>query len=255
MKDSSGAGTVVVARGHTATGAALAGYFRRTGWRVAVLGCADAASQSPEPAENREHDDSVVATTLDLTDAAAVDAAAAAIEASLGPIDLWIHNAIREPQLTAEDIVHGSPVHESPEAARRATEICHQAFLNGTLAALRRMKARGRGHFIHLGAAPRRVRSWPGVELDADVQRLDHFIESVRRDLRQHGHALRLTCVRVPADAMRAVPTQRILAAVAEACARRRREIWVRPSALLGVPSADATTTTPMWGAPTAASW
>ncbi|HYZ10960.1 MAG TPA: SDR family NAD(P)-dependent oxidoreductase, partial [Actinomycetota bacterium] len=70
---------------------------------------------------------------LDVADAAAVDEAARRVEDELGPIDVWINNAMTSVF---------SPVHETPAGEiRRVTEVTYLGYVHGTLAALRRMRA------------------------------------------------------------------------------------------------------------------
>src|SRR5919197_6221844 len=66
-----------------------------------------------------------------------VEAAAAEVESRLGPIDIWVNNAM----LTVL-----SPAREmAPDEFRRVTEVTYLGYVYGTLAALRRMLPRDRG--------------------------------------------------------------------------------------------------------------
>jgi NAD(P)-dependent dehydrogenase (short-subunit alcohol dehydrogenase family) len=70
----------------------------------------------------------------DVPDAAQVEAAAAAVEETFGPLDIWINNAM---------VSVFSPVKEmTAEEFRRVTEITYLGYVYGTLAALRRMLPR-----------------------------------------------------------------------------------------------------------------
>src|SRR5690606_13777962 len=81
----------------------------------------------------------------DVADAAQVAAAAAAIEQELGPIDVWVNNAM---------VTVVSPVSElSAEEIRRVTEVTYLGAVYGTLEALARMRARDRGVIIQIGSA------------------------------------------------------------------------------------------------------
>src|ERR1041385_2502995 len=73
----------------------------------------------------------------DVADAAAIEAAAERVERELGPIDIWVNNAM---------VSILSPVKEmSPEEYRRVTEVTYLGVVHGTLAALKRMQPRNRG--------------------------------------------------------------------------------------------------------------
>src|SRR3982751_478602 len=67
-------------------------------------------------------------------EAAAVDAAAARVEAELGPIDVWINNAMTS--------VFARFLEVEPGEFERATQVTYLGFVNGTRAALRRMVPR-----------------------------------------------------------------------------------------------------------------
>jgi NAD(P)-dependent dehydrogenase (short-subunit alcohol dehydrogenase family) len=82
---------------------------------------------------------------LDVADAPAVEAAAAEVERQLGPIDVWINNAM---------VSVFSPVAEMrPEEYRRVTEVTYLGYVHGTLAALQRMRPRDRGVIVQVGSA------------------------------------------------------------------------------------------------------
>ena len=67
----------------------------------------------------------------------AVEAAAERVETELGPIDVWVNNAMTGVF---------SPVKEMTAAEfKRVTEVTYLGFVNGTLAALKRMLPRDRG--------------------------------------------------------------------------------------------------------------
>ena len=70
----------------------------------------------------------------DVADPTQVEAAAEAVEETLGPIDVWINNAM---------VSVFSPIMEmSSEEFRRVTEVTYLGYVYGTLAALRRMRQR-----------------------------------------------------------------------------------------------------------------
>jgi short-subunit dehydrogenase len=82
---------------------------------------------------------------LDVADADAVEAAAARVEAELGPIDIWVNNAVTSVF---------SPISEmSADEFRRVTDVTYLGYVFGTLAALKRMRERDRGTIIQIGSA------------------------------------------------------------------------------------------------------
>ena len=70
-----------------------------------------------------------MALPTDVTDTAAVDEAAARIEAELGPIDVWVNCAMAS--------VFSAFVDITPDEFQRVTDVTYLGFVNGTRAALR----------------------------------------------------------------------------------------------------------------------
>lgn len=69
-----------------------------------------------------------------------VEAAAARVEQELGPIDVWINDAMT----TAV----GPIARISPREFQRITDVCYHGFVWGTRTALRYMRPRNRGTII-----------------------------------------------------------------------------------------------------------
>jgi NAD(P)-dependent dehydrogenase (short-subunit alcohol dehydrogenase family) len=127
----------------------------------------------------------------DVADAAAVDDAAARVEAELGPIDIWINNAM---------VTVLSPVKTMTAAEfQRVTEVTYLGQVYGTLAALRRMLPRDRGVIIQVGSAL----AYRGIPLQAAYCGAKHavqgFTESLRSELLHDGSHVRITMVQLPA--------------------------------------------------------
>lgn len=81
----------------------------------------------------------------DVADYQQVEAAAEAVENELGPIDLWVNNAMAS---------IFAPVWEvTPEEFRRVTEVTYLGYVHGTMAALKRMLPRDRGTILQVGSA------------------------------------------------------------------------------------------------------
>jgi NAD(P)-dependent dehydrogenase (short-subunit alcohol dehydrogenase family) len=127
----------------------------------------------------------------DVADADAVEDAAARIETALGPIDVWVNNAM---------VTVFAPFERTePDEFRRATEVTYLGSVWGTMAALRRMKPRDRGVIIQVGSAL----AYRGIPLQAAYCGAKHalqgFLESVRTELGHDGSNVRLTMVQLPA--------------------------------------------------------
>ncbi len=128
---------------------------------------------------------------LDVTDATALDAAAAMVEAKFGPIDLWINNA------TATVF---APIKETtPDEFKRVTEVTYLGVVYGTMAALRRMLPRDRGVIVQVGSAL----AYRGIPLQAAYCGAKHaiqgFNDSLYAELLHDKSNVRLTMVNLPA--------------------------------------------------------
>jgi NAD(P)-dependent dehydrogenase (short-subunit alcohol dehydrogenase family) len=128
---------------------------------------------------------------LDVADAAAVEAASARIEAELGPIDIWINNAM---------VSVFSPIHEmTAEEFRRVTEVTYLGCVHGTLAALKRMRPRNRGVIVQVGSAL----AYRAIPLQSAYCAAKHaaraFTDSLRCELLHDRSGVRVAMVHLPA--------------------------------------------------------
>src|SRR5262245_60385240 len=127
----------------------------------------------------------------DVADADQVEAAAAAVEAQLGPIDIWINNAM---------VSVFSPVKTmTPAEFRRVTEVTYLGYVYGTLAALKRMLPCDRGTIVQVGSAL----AYRGIPLQAAYCGAKHaiqgFMDSLQCELRHDGSHVQVTMVQMPA--------------------------------------------------------
>jgi NAD(P)-dependent dehydrogenase (short-subunit alcohol dehydrogenase family) len=127
----------------------------------------------------------------DVADNEAVEAAAARVEEELGPIDVWVNNAMCSVF---------SPVKEMrPEEYRRVTDVTYLGYVWGTLAALRRMLPRDRGSIVQVGSAL----AYRGIPLQSAYCAAKHaiqgFCDSLRSELLHDGSHVHLCMVQMPA--------------------------------------------------------
>lgn len=135
---------VVVTGASAGIGRATAVAFGKRGWHVALLARGldglEAARREIEQAGG-----TALVLPVDVAEQADVEAAAARVEQELGPIDVWINNAMATIFCPFERI--------SPEDFERATRVTYLGAVWGTLAALKRMKPRNRGCIVQVGSA------------------------------------------------------------------------------------------------------
>lgn len=127
----------------------------------------------------------------DVADPDRVEEAAAALEQTFGPIDVWVNNAMASVF---------SPVVEMAAAEyKRVTEVTYLGIVHGTLSALRRMKPRDRGVIVQVGSAL----AYRGIPLQsaycAAKHAMEGFCDSLRAELLHDGSAVQVTMVHLPA--------------------------------------------------------
>src|SRR4030095_4765997 len=127
----------------------------------------------------------------DVAEASQVEAAAAAVEEQLGPINIWINDAM---------VSVFSPIKEmTPEEFRRVTEVTYLGYVYGTLAALKRMLPRDRGVIVQVGSAL----AYRGIPLQAAYCAAKHavqgFCDSLRCELIHDNSNVKVTMLQMPA--------------------------------------------------------
>ena len=128
---------------------------------------------------------------VDVADAAEVEAAAEHVESTLGPIDIWVNNAMTSVF---------SPIKEmTAEEFKRVTEVTYLGYVYGSLAALKRMLPRDRGTIVHVGSAL----AYRSIPLQAAYCAAKHavlgFFASLRTELMHDGSNVKTTMVQMPA--------------------------------------------------------
>lgn len=180
----------VVTGGTQGIGRATAQAFAKEGWMVAVLGRGEARLRSTE-AELTGMGAKALALKVDVADAAAVEAAAVQVEAELGPIAVWVNNAMATVVAPAEKI--------SPDEYRRVTDVTYHGQVFGTLAALRHMRPRRTGHIVQVSSGLA-LRSAPLQAAYCGAKRaVTGFTDALRTELIHDGIDVALTVVYLPA--------------------------------------------------------
>jgi NAD(P)-dependent dehydrogenase (short-subunit alcohol dehydrogenase family) len=186
---SNDAQVVVVTGASAGLGRAIVPRFADEGASIALIARGserlDAAAGEVEAAGGR-----ALVLPLDVADSDAVEQAAEETEEKLGPIDVWVNNAMVTVFATVAEV--------SPEELRRTTEV-NLGSVWWAMAALRRMRPRNRGTIVQVGSSL----AYRGIPLQGAYCGAKHavqgFLDSLRTELLHEGSKVRVTTVHLPA--------------------------------------------------------
>jgi NAD(P)-dependent dehydrogenase (short-subunit alcohol dehydrogenase family) len=181
---------VVVTGAGAGVGRAVVREFARHGASIGLISRGrerlEAAKREVEDAGGR-----ALVLALDVSDADAVDNAATQVERELGPIDVWVNNAMTTIFAPVDQI--------EPAEFKRATEVTYLGCVYGTMAALRRMRTRDRGVIVQVGSAL----AYRSIPLQSAYCGAKHaivgFTDSLRCELIHDKSNIHLTMVHLPA--------------------------------------------------------
>lgn len=179
----------VVTGGTAGVGRATVRELARRGFDVGVLARGE-DGLAATAAEVRAAGRRVVTVPTDVADHAQVEAAADRVEAELGPIDVWVNNAFTGSIAFFADL--------TPAEFERITDVTYLGQVNGTRAALARIRPRNRGHIVQVSSAL----AYQGIPLQSAYCGAKHaivgFSQSVRVELRNQGSAVTISQVALP---------------------------------------------------------
>jgi NAD(P)-dependent dehydrogenase (short-subunit alcohol dehydrogenase family) len=180
----------VVTGASAGVGRATAIELARRGFDVALVARGErglkAAAAEVEAAGRRS-----LPLSVDVADPEALNNAAGQAEDELGPIDVWVNDAMTTAFAPSWEV--------SATDFKRAVEVTFLGQVWGTMAALERMRPRDRGNIVNVGSAL----SFVGIPLQSAYCSSKFacrgFFESVRSELLHEGSHVRLSMVHLPA--------------------------------------------------------
>ena len=190
-RKSSNVGKVVVVTGASAgVGRAVVAEFARQGAHIGLIARGrerlEVAKREVEEAGGK-----ALVLPTDVADAQQVENAAERAERELGPIDIWVNDAMTT--------IFAPFVEITPEEFKRATEVTYLGQVYGTMAALKRMKPRDRGAIIQVGSAL----AYRSIPLQSPYCGAKHaivgFTDSLRSELIHDRSKVHITVVHLPA--------------------------------------------------------
>jgi short-subunit dehydrogenase len=182
--------TVVITGASAGVGRATALRFAKAGACVGLI-ARDAKSLNEVKQEIEEMGGEAAVAVADVADADALFVAAQKLEEAIGPIDIWVNDAM---------VTVFSPFAEmTPQEFRRVTEVTYLGFVHGSMAALRLMRPRNRGTIVQVGSAL----AYRGIPLQSAYCGAKHairgFTDSLRTELIHDDSNIHVTIVQLPA--------------------------------------------------------
>jgi NADP-dependent 3-hydroxy acid dehydrogenase YdfG len=188
--ETQGRQTVVITGASAGIGRAIALAFAREGARIGLIARGIEKLESTRREVEAAGGQALV-LPVDVADAEQVDAAARAVEAAFGSIDVWVNNAMTS--------VFSPAMGMTAADYRRVTEVTYLGVVHGTLAALRSMQPRDAGMIIQVGSALA-YRSIPLQSAYCGAKAaIRGFTDSLRSELLHDGSNVRITMLVLPA--------------------------------------------------------
>lgn len=185
-----GSKNVVITGASAGVGRAAARKFAEEGFNVGLLARGGDGLQAAAK-ELKAQNTKALVLPCDVADPEGIEQAAQRFENELGPIDVWVNNAMASVF---------SPIKEmTAEEFKRVTEVTYLGCVYGTLAALRRMLPRDCGTIVQVGSAL----AYRSIPLQAAYCAAKHaiagFTESLRCELIHDKSHVHVTIVHMPA--------------------------------------------------------
>ena len=181
---------IVITGASGGVGRATAIQFAKKGVKILLIARGKAGLEGAKK-DVEEHGGEAWIYAADVSDEEQMEAAADFAERELGPIDVWINNAMVS--------VFSRVVDMEPGEYKRVTDVTYLGQVFGTMAALRRMKNRNCGRIILVGSAL----AYRGIPLQSAYCGSKHaiqgFFESLRAELLHDNINVELSIIHLPA--------------------------------------------------------
>jgi short-subunit dehydrogenase len=182
--------TAVITGASAGVGRETVRVFAKNGYDVALLARGEAGLRAAA-LEVESFGQRCLVIPTDVADFAQVDFAAILVELELGPIDVWVNNAMTT--------VFSPLASVEPDDFERAIRVTFLGQVWGTMAALKRMRPRDEGAIINVGSAL----AFVGIPLQsaycASKFACRGFFEATRAELLHDRSNVRLSMVHLPA--------------------------------------------------------
>ena len=181
----------MITGGTAGIGRAVARRFARDGAKIALLARGKDGLRATAAELVTLGASAALGVRCDVADDAQVSAAAERVERELGPIDIWINNALATVFARVDDL--------RADEIRRITDVTYLGYVWGTRAALHHMRPRGRGTIIQVGS----LQAYRAMPLQAAYAAAKHairgFTDAVRAELLHDRTGIELCMVQLPA--------------------------------------------------------
>ncbi len=183
-------GVVVITGASAGVGRACVRTFADNGYDIALIARGVEGLEGAKK-EVEDRNQKAAYYSLDLADANAIEAATERIEQELGPISIWVNNAMNSVF---------SPIKEmTPEDYKRVTEVTYLGQVYSALSALKRMRQRDKGKIVFVGSAL----AYRGIPLQsaycAAKHAIEGFYDSLRTELMHDKSNVKISIVQLPA--------------------------------------------------------
>ncbi len=181
---------VVITGASAGVGRATAREFGAAGAKVVVL------ARNPESLNGTKQEvekagGECVYYQLDVSDFEKVETMVNTIEEEIGPIDVWVNNAMNSVFSPIKEMI--------PEEFKRVTEVTYLGQVYCTMSVLKHMQKRNRGKIVLVGSAL----AYRGIPLQAAYCGAKHgiqgFFDSLRTELLHDKSNVKATMVELPA--------------------------------------------------------